>query len=314
MKSKFFSKMAVAANKAIFKTRQHSPEICMIVGVVGTVGSAIWACMATRKLDDVMEESHKKLDSVHEDIKAITIKSGEEPECTMKDCKKSLTTIYLQTGWELTKLYGPSILLGALSIGSIVTSNRILRQRNAALATAYMTVNKSFKEYRSRVVEKFGKEVDQELRYNIQHNTVETVVQNEDGTQTVVTEEYDVVDPNTLSPYARIYECGNTGWDDDPEQTLWFLRQQQNWANDKLKDQGYLYLNDVFKMLGFQQTKIGHEVGWIYDEKNPNGDNFVDFGIFDVNNSATRRFVNGYEKAVVLDFNVDGPITDHVCV
>lgn len=311
MKSKFLSKMAVAANKAIFKTRQHSPEICMIVGVVGTVGSAIWACVATRKLDNVMEDSHKKLDSVHEDIKAI--EDGEESEYTMKDCKKSLTTIYMQAGWELTKLYGPSILLGALSIGSIVTSNRILRQRNAALATAYMTVNKSFKEYRNRVVEKFGKEVDQELRYNIQHNTMETVVQNEDGTQTVVTEEYDVIDPNTLSPYARIYECGNTGWDDDPEQTLWFLRQQQNWANDKLKDQGYLYLNDVFKMLGFQQTKIGHEVGWIYDEKNPNGDNFVDFGIFDVNNSATRRFVNGYEKAVVLDFNVDGPITDYVC-
>ena len=153
MKSKFFSKMAVAANKAIFKTRQHSPEICMIVGVVGTVGSAIWACMATRKLDDVMEESHKKLDSVHEDIKAI--EDGEETEYTMKDCKKDLTTIYMQTGWELTKLYGPSILLGALSIGSMITSNRILRQRNAALATAYMTVNKSFKEYRNRVVERF---------------------------------------------------------------------------------------------------------------------------------------------------------------
>lgn len=264
-----------------------------------------------KKLDDVMEDSHKKLDSVHEDIKAI--EDGEESEYTMKDCKKSLTTIYMQAGWELTKLYGPSILLGALSIGSIVTSNRILRQRNAALATAYMTVNKSFKEYRNRVVEKFGKDVDQELRYNMQHNTMETVVQNEDGTQTVVTEEYDVVDPNTLSVYTRIFDCGNTGWNDDPEQTLWFLRQQQNWANEKLKAQGYLYLNDVFSMLGFQGTKIGHEVGWIYDEKNPIGDNFVDFGIFDVNNAAKRRFVNGYEKAVLLDFNVDGPITDYVC-
>ena len=311
MKSKFFSKVAVAANKAIFKTRQHSPEICMIVGVVGTVGSAIWACVATRKLDDVMDESRSKIDAVHDDVKAI--EDGEVVEYTMKDCKKSLTTIYMQASWELTKLYGPSILLGALSIGSIVTSNRILRQRNAALATAYMTVNKSFKEYRSRVVEKFGKEVDQELRYNIQHNTMETVVQNEDGTQTVVTEEYDVVDPNTLSPYARIYDCGNTGWNDDPEQTLWFLRKQQNWADEKLKAQGYLYLNTVLEDLGFPKTKIGHEVGWIYDEKNPHGDNFVDFGIFDVNNSATRRFVNGYEKAVLLDFNVDGPITDYLC-
>lgn len=312
MKSKFLSKMAVAANKAIFKTRQHSPEICMIVGVVGTVGSAIWACVATRKLDDVMKDSHKKLDSVHEDIKAI--EDGEETEYTMKDCKKSLTTIYMQAGWELTKLYGPSILLGALSIGSIVTSNRILRQRNAALATAYMTVNKSFKEYRNRVVEKFGKEVDQELRYNIQHNTMETVVQNEDGTQTVVTNEYDVIDTNALSPYARLFYEGNTGYDDkDPEQTLWYLRQQQNWANDRLKAYGHLFLNDVYEMLGFEKTKIGACVGWIYDEKNPNGDNFVDFGIYNTQYTPNARFLDGIEKALCLDFNVDGPILDLVC-
>jgi hypothetical protein len=57
-------------------------------------------------------------------------------------------------------------------------------------------------------------------------------------------------------------------------------------------------------------TKAGHEVGWVYDEKNPVGDNFVDFGIYDLYNERARAFVNGYERTILLDFNVDGVISD----
>ena len=81
-------------------------------------------------------------------------------------------------------------------------------------------------------------------------------------------------------------------------------------ANQKLQTQGYLFLNDVYKMLGFKPTKAGHVVGWIYDEKHPIGDNYVDFGIYDIENEATRRFMNGLEQNVILDFNVDGNIYD----
>ena len=61
-------------------------------------------------------------------------------------------------------------------------------------------------------------------------------------------------------------------------------------------------------MLGIPKTKAGHVVGWIYDEKNPVGDNYVDFGIYDLYNERSRAFVNGYERTILLDFNVDGNI------
>ena len=89
-----------------------------------------------------------------------------------------------------------------------------------------------------------------------------------------------------------------------------FLRRQQDAANDRLKSDGYLFLNDVYEMLGFPKTKAGQMVGWIYDEKNPNGDNFVDFGIYDISKPANSKFVNGYERSIILDFNVDGVILD----
>ena len=91
---------------------------------------------------------------------------------------------------------------------------------------------------------------------------------------------------------------------------MFFLQQQQNYLNDKLKRQGYLFLNDAYKALGFDVTKAGQVVGWIYDENHPIGDNYVDFGIFNINSEAARRFVNGLEKCIWLDFNVDGDILD----
>ena len=65
-------------------------------------------------------------------------------------------------------------------------------------------------------------------------------------------------------------------------------------------------------MLGVKRTKAGAQVGWVYDEKNQNGDNYVDFGIFDIYSPKARDFVNGLEKVIVLDFNVDGCVLDMI--
>ena len=120
----------------------------------------------------------------------------------------------------------------------------------------------------------------------------------------------DAVDPNMYSDYARIFDDGCTGWSKNAEYNLMFLKQQQAYANTLLKNNGYLFLNEVYDMLGIPRSKAGQVVGWIYDEKNPIGDNFVDFGIYDLYNEKARDFVNGYERSIVLDFNVDGNVWD----
>ena len=91
-----------------------------------------------------------------------------------------------------------------------------------------------------------------------------------------------------------------------------FLKDQQRYANDILKSKGHLFLNEVYDMLSIPRTKAGQVVGWIYDEKHPVGDNFVDFGIYDIYNERARDFVNGYERTILLDFNVDGNILDMI--
>ena len=48
--------------------------------------------------------------------------------------------------------------------------------------------------------------------------------------------------------------------------------------------------------------------GWIYDEDYPVGDNQVSFNLDDGTSEATRRFMNGLEPIVLLDFNIDGDI------
>ena len=288
------------------KLKKHSPEILLVAGIVGAVTSAVMACKATLKANDIIEESKTQIDTIHEvsENQEMAEKYSEE------DKKKDLAIVYTQTAVKFIKLYGPSVLLGVASLGCMVGSNQILNKRNVALAAAYATVDKGFKEYRARVIERFGKELDKELRYNIKAQEFEKVTVDDNGNETVTTETVDVADPNHYSPYAIIFDDGNTGWDKDPELTKFFLIQQQNYANDLLKSRGHLFLNEVYDMLGAKRTKAGAQVGWVYDEKNESGDNFVDFGIFDINNPKARDFVNGYERVIILDFNVDGVILD----
>lgn len=305
-KAEIINKASRAFHKVGFKFKKHSPEILIVAGTVGVVASAVMACKASTKLERVLNETKEKAEA----IKEAPTKPELAGKYTEEDSKKDLARVYCQTGGTLVKMYGPAVLLGVASLGCIITSHSIIRKRNLALAAAYATVDKGFKEYRKNVIERFGKELDTELKYNIKKQEVEEIVVKEDGTEEKVTRNVEVMDPNLYSHYARFYDDGCTGWQKDPEHNLFFLRQQQNFANDLLKAQGYLYLNDVYKMLGIPTTKAGQIVGWIYDEAHPVGDNFVDFGIFDPRNAEARRFVNGKETVILLDFNVDGNILD----
>lgn len=286
--------------------QKHSPEILAGVGVVGTVASAVIACKATLKLDDILAESKETRDK----IKEVAENPRYEQEYSPEDAKKDLTINYTQTAMKIAKLYAPAVILGSASLGCLLASNDILRKRNAALSAAYMTVDKSFKEYRSRVAERFGEEVEKEIRYNIKAMEVETTVVNEDGSETTITEQVKTMDPNLYSDYAKFFDEYSPNWQKDPEYNLMFLKAQQQYANDLLKAKGRLFLNEVYDMLGLDRTKAGQVVGWVYNPENPTGDNFVDFGIYDMSKERVRAFVNGYEPSILLDFNVDGNIWD----
>ena len=291
--------------KVTLKGKKYAPEVMVVVGVVGVVASAVMACKATTKAGAIVEDTKDQMSKIHE------VAETHAEEYSEDDMKKDTVIVYTQTAVKFAKLYGPAVILGTASIACILGSHHILSKRNAALAAAYATVDKGFKEYRGRVVERFGKELDKELRYNVKAKDFEeTVVNEETGEETKVTNTVNVANPNEYSDYARFFDDGCTGWTKDSEQNLYFLKCQQNYANERLQKKGYLFLNDVYEMLGIPKTKAGQIVGWIYDKKNPVGDNFVDFGIYNMNREKARDFVNGYERTILLDFNVDGNILD----
>lgn len=297
-------KLMKTYKKVELKAIKHSPEILAGVGVVGVVGSLVMACKATTKLSDVLEESKEQLDK----IKEVAADPAYEEKYSQDDAKKDTTITYVQTAMKVTKLYAPSVILCASSLGCLLASNNILKKRNAALSAAYMTVDKSFKEYRKRVADRFGEEVEKEIRYNIKAEEITKV--DENGNE--VTETVKVMDgtddPNSYSDYARFFDESCAAWQNDAEYNLTFLKAQQQYANDLLKAKGRLFLNEVYRMLGIDETKAGQVVGWVYNPDNPTGDNFVDFGIYNMQRERVRAFVNGYEPNILLDFNVDGVI------
>lgn len=317
-KTEFINKLTRTLKRAEFKVKKHSPEILVTAGVVGVVVSGVMACKATTKIGDVLDDAKEQVTRIHDAVDRTNLTDAQTEKLdaanyTPEDGKKDLAIVYAQTGLKLVKLYWPSVVLGTASIASILYSHRILSKRNVALAAAYTALDKGFKEYRGRVVERFGKELDHELRYNIKAKEVTETVIDENGKEQTVTSTVNVIDdPNDYSIYARFFDETCAGWAKDPELNLTFLKLQMSYANKKLKEQGYLFLNDVYDMLGIQKTAAGQVVGWVYDEKNPVGDNFVDFGIFDIRREKVRNFVNGLERSILLDFNVDGNILEYL--
>ena len=287
------------ASKAVMKLKKHSPEILVVAGIAGTVVSAVLACKATTKVAEILDETKGTLDTIHEGMETGAI-NGQE--YTTDDGKKDTVVVYAQTGMKLAKLYGPAIILGTLSITSILASNNILRKRNVALWAAYAAIDKSFKEYRGRVIERFGDQVDTELKYGIKAKKFEEIeVDPETGKEKKVKKTVMVADPNLQSDYAVYFDSKSRNYETNPDYNRMFLKAQQAFANDKLQTRGHLFLNEVLDDLDLPRTPAGQIVGWTKD--GPDG--YVNFRIVEVE----RETEDGrHEPALLLDFNVEGNI------
>lgn len=287
------------ASKAVMKLKKHSPEILVVAGIAGTVVSAVLACKATTKVAEILDETKGTLDTIHEGMETGAI-NGQE--YTTDDGKKDTVVVYAQTGMKLAKLYGPAIILGTLSITSILASNNILRKRNVALGAAYAAIDKSFKEYRGRVIERFGDQVDTELKYGIKAKKFEEIkVDPETGKEKKVKKTVMVADPNLQSDYAVYFDSKSRNYETNPDYNRMFLKAQQAFANDKLQTRGHLFLNEVLDDLDLPRTPAGQIVGWTKD--GPDG--YVNFRIVEVE----RETEDGrHEPALLLDFNVEGNI------
>jgi len=299
--SKITNTVTNVTGRTGLKISKASPEILIVGGIVGIVGSTFLACRATLKLDEVLDTAKVTVDKIN-DAKATKADVYSE-----KDASKDMYITYVQTGAKVAKLYLPALTLGALSIGCVLYSFKILKGRNVALMAAYKCVESSFAKYRERLIEDVGEEKDQEYRYGIRKEKIESTVVGADGKTKKVKETISIVDDLKGSEYAVIFDDKCGAWVKSFDYNMTYLKCQQQHANDILNSRGHIFLNEIYDMLGAKQTPAGAVTGWVRGS----GDSFVDFNIFD---GASAKLVgsDGYSKAMLLDFNVDGVIYDKI--
>lgn len=278
------------AGRQLLVVQKNSPTILFVGGVVGIVGAGVLACRATLKLEGVIQEAEE----AHDFARSLAKK---------KDRTRDHAYINAKTAIKVTKLYAPAVGLGVVSVGALTGSHLTLTRRNVAVTAAYAAVEKSFNEYRQRVIDDEGEDKDREYRYGSE--TREIIEETKTGPQPKTIKSVARQDP---SGYARFFDETCPSWEPNSEYNLYFLRCQQDYFTRKLHARGHVFLNEVYDTLGIERSKAGAVVGWILS-KDGSTDNYIDFGLYESNERA-RAFINGRENSVLLDFNVDGLIYD----
>ena len=297
--SKIGLKTAKIAGKSGLGASQHAPEILTGVGIAGFVGTCVTVGKGTLKAQtilDNMREDHKVLDQAREYDKDYI-------EYSKKDEQIDRWTITVNGMKNLAKCYAPAACFGALTLSSFMGASYILRKRNIALIAAYGVLNDSFKRYRENVVNKYGEEEDYFLKNSVVSKKVE-IEEEIDGKKKKKKVDIDVLEKDPTG-YAFIF--------DDAHSMLTVnssivardqLNMAEQSANTILKARGYITLNEILRGLGMEETTAGQIVGWTIKGE---GDNYVDFNIRQIRTDGSEDGC-----AFLLDFNVDGPIYQHI--
>ena len=276
------------AARTVLRTNNASPQLLFAAGVVGMGATVVLACRATLKVEPVLEKGEVQLNEVRELHRS-------NPGTTQ--ARKDMTYVVMRNTLEITKLYAPAAIVGVLSVAALTGSHNILNRRNAALTAAYGTLQKAFDGYRARVRDSYGEDREREIYHDVKKVEIESA-NGKSVTRKIA---------HGTSPYARLFDEFNKNWEPTPESNWFFLRMQQEYANNRLQARGHVFLNEVYDSLGIPRSKEGAVVGWWRDAED--GDNYIDFGIFtDRMNERVVDFMVGLENAVWLDFNVDGVI------
>ncbi len=279
-------------HKVVFEGKKHSPELLLAAGILAGAGAIIAAVKATTKAEAVLDKHTERMEEVD------------------TESKKEVVLAYAATGAEFAKLYAPAFALEVVSVTAVLASYKVLHARNVALASAYAIMDKAFKQYRSRVVEELGTTADEKFMYGKKEETVTKKITDENGKTKTVKEK--VLTGGEPSMYDKFYDSVTAkNWTEYNMSNLTFIKAQQRYANAVLKAKGYIFLNEVYKLLGLPETQAGQVVGWIYDSEKDLGDNYIDFGLEDEFGGYTpvvSRYIDGDEDELLLHFNVDGPI------
>jgi len=290
MKSPLFVTRSIGSAK--FFLGKNGPTLMTVGGVAGFVATTALTVRATLKAQEKLPDIQKNIQLAKDEAEGLEDRVKVR---IMSEAYKSATI-------ELGKVYWPVLISGSASIVLVLAGHNLMLKRQASLVAAYSALDAGYKAYRKRVADRIGAEEEQELYSSLP--PCSRTEDDEEGNRCEIFDAEDVL-PHP-SPYARFFDESSVNWRKTPEYNLFFLKSQEQWANDRLTSQGFLFLNEVYEALGLERCQAGQAVGW--RKHDGNGDHYVDFGIYQIGDESSRAFVNGVEATILLDFNVDGVI------
>lgn len=298
--------------KGKLTVKKYSPEILLALGIISGGAALVTAIRSTLKCEQVLDNHKQMIEKANDAVGGTVEDTGEE--YTVEDVKEDKVKIYVKTGWEFAKLYAPTIIFTAVSLTCILSSHGIMKKRNVALAASLATVRTAFDEYRGRVVRDLGNEMDKHFLYDTVEKTIEHEEETDKGKKKIVKETYSV--PSVTNAYSRFFDEANDNYEKDGNANYFFIRSQMITLQKKLIKDGYLFLNDAYKMLGLPITVAGQSAGWVYDFDNRDN-TLIYFDGFDINcdetkmSGAVRALMNGYERNCLINFmNIRDSILD----
>lgn len=196
--------------------KQHGSTILTCIGGAGVIATTVMAVKATPEAIELLDRAKKK--------------KGEK-----------LTT------WETVKIaspkYIPSVLIGTGTLACIFGANALNRRQQAALMSAYALLDNSYKEYKKKVVDLYGKESEQEVRTELAKDHYDEEEFNDDygdGLE-LFYDEYS-------QRYFRSTEADVIAAEYELNRTL-------------AQDIG-AYLNHFYDLLGIDEVDYGNYLGW----------------------------------------------------
>ena len=206
-------------------TRTHKPELLTSGGVVGTLATAYLSGRASWTAAEMVMRTELESDGPYEPL-------------SVKERLKLVATLYIPTG-----------ITCVLTVASIVGANKVQSNRFAALGTAYALTERSFEDYKAKVIEQMGPRKEEKVRDAIAQDKVTASASN----QLVL-----VSDGNVMC-----YELRTGRYF---ESSMEKLRRAQNDLNHEMMSGYHIQsLNTWYDMIGLGSVTGGDDMGWDAD-------------------------------------------------
>lgn len=268
--------------KAKFGLKKHSPELCLIGGIIGFGVTIVLACKATTRVEEVLdqyEEAKAKIEKAKAAAVDPELPEEERPVFTEEDEKKAKFDATKTMWLGMAKKYAPVALSAAISVGLFLTSYKIINGRLVGLMGAYTALDNGFKKYRKNVVDAVGEEKEREIRTGVKKQMGFVKEKDETGKDVVVEKEVLTKDIHDDMPdICSVLWCRETApttyVNGDQTYNRHTIRSVENTLNHDLIRKGMIMESEMLERLGLKPTNESRLRGWAVDPANPPKDSY----------------------------------------